>query len=174
MAAAGEDERTPGRDGVTPQAAARDETEAERIDRNYIELLQELRVAQTGTQILFAFLLTMAFTERFEDISDFQLGLYVVTLMAATAATAFLIAPVSYHRLVFRQQRKDELVTQGNRMAIAGLAMLAVALVGSVLLVLDVALERRLATILAAASALWFLVFWYALPLRYRRTSSRS
>src|SRR5947209_10039375 len=93
-----------------PDGWGRTETVLERWDRNFSELLQELRVAQTGVQVLFAFLLTLPFTNRFERITEVQRGTYVVTLVAAAAATALLIAPVSYHRLVFRQGRKPQLV----------------------------------------------------------------
>jgi len=89
---------------------ARSETEDERADRRYAELLQELRVAQTGVQFLFAFLLTLAFTQRFVRITDFQLGLYVGTLVASAVAAALLIGPVPFHRIVFRRGLKPRLV----------------------------------------------------------------
>src|SRR5256714_6588449 len=98
----------------------RSEAPLERWDRNFSELLQELRVAQTGVQVLFAFLLTLPFTNRFERITGVQRGTYVVTLVAAAAATALLIAPVSYHRLVFRQGRKPQLVRTGSKQATLG------------------------------------------------------
>jgi O-antigen/teichoic acid export membrane protein len=162
---------TPWRDEtVTAQARARNETEAQRIDRNYLELLQELRVAQTGTQILFAFLLTMAFTDRFEDITDFQRWVYVATLLSAAVASVLLIGPVPMHRMLFRRQLKNELVNAANRMAIAGLAMLAVALHGAVLLALDVALGGWVPFAAVGALAVWCVLLWYVVPLRYRRT----
>src|SRR3954470_16354530 len=98
----------------------RDETGLERWDRNFIELLQELRVAQTGVQILFAFLLTLPFTNRFGDVSDLDKVVYVITLIASAVATALLIAPVSHHRQVFREGRKPELVSTASRLAKAG------------------------------------------------------
>ena len=94
---------------------SRDETPQERADRNFTELLQELRVAQTGVQILFAFLLTLPFSSRFADISARDRVAYVVTLLASAAAAVLLIAPVSYHRLVFRRNRKQELVQTAAR-----------------------------------------------------------
>src|SRR5690349_19677592 len=115
-----------GRDTEAPAPAAsgRDETPLERWDRNFTELLQELRVAQTGVQILFAFLLTLPFTNRFTAVTGFERGVYVVTLVAAAAATALLIAPVSYHRIVFRQGRKPQLVLIASRLAALGLLCL--------------------------------------------------
>src|SRR5436190_19904603 len=99
-----------GREDETLTGTGRDETPLERWDRNFSELLQELRVAQTGVQVLFAFLLTLPFTNRFERIAGVDRYTYVCTIAAAAAATALLIAPVSYHRLVFRQGRKRQLV----------------------------------------------------------------
>jgi RsiW-degrading membrane proteinase PrsW (M82 family) len=146
-------------------AAGRDETEAERLDRNYAELLQELRVTQTGVQILFAFLLTLAFTQRFPQIDSFQRATYVVTLLFAAAAAALLIAPVAFHRVVFRQNQKREVVFNANRMAQGGLAFLLVAMVGAVLLILEVTLGRGPALWLAGLVAAWFLLFWLVVPL---------
>jgi len=149
---------------------ARGETETERLDRNYSDLLQELRVSQAGVQILFAFLLTLAFTQRFRDITLFQRNVYVVTLLCTAAAAALIIGPVSYHRLVFRRRLKPALVTAANRMAIAGLALLFLAMVGSVLLIMDVVLEGGIVGWITAGTAVWYLVLWYAIPLYARIT----
>jgi hypothetical protein len=149
------------------------ETTAERLDRNYNELLQELRVAQAGVQILFAFLLTLAFSQRFAETSSFQRGTYVVTLLFAAGAAALLIAPVAFHRIVFRQRQKDELVEAANRLALGGLAMLMVAMVGALLLILDVVLGGARAVLLTALGAAWFLGFWLVLPLTRRQPSAR-
>jgi hypothetical protein len=150
---------------------ARGESEAERIDRNFNDLLQELRVSQAGVQILFAFLLTLAFSQRFEDITTFQRNVYIVTLLCTAAATALIIGPVSYHRLVFRRRLKPTLVNASNRMAIGGLAFLFLAMVGSVLLITDVVLGGGIVGWITAGTAAWFLIFWYAIPLRARITS---
>jgi hypothetical protein len=158
--------RQPGRPGAAPPE--RHETEAERLDRNYSELLQELRVAQAGVQILFGFLLSLAFTQRFETTTSLQRAVYVGTLLLATAAAALLIAPVPFHRLVFRRRQKDDLVETSNRLALAGLVALFLAMVGAVLLILDVVLGHLLAAVLAAAVAVWFLVLWFVLPLPAR------
>ena len=154
---------------VSPHARARGETEEQRLDRNYVELLQELRVAQTGTQILFAFLLTMAFTPRFVEINEFQRGLYVVILVTAALATVLIIGPVSFHRIVFRRRQKRALVESANLLAIGGLVLLAVSMTGSVLLVLDVVIGGVPAMWLTALVAAWFIGFWYVLPFVYRR-----
>jgi high-affinity Fe2+/Pb2+ permease len=156
----------PAHEGYAP----RDETEAERLDRNYGELLQELRVVQTGVQILFAFLLTLAFTERFTRISGFQRGTYVLTLLFAAAATAFLIAPVAFHRIVFRHQQKDDLVRNAHRMALGGISCLLVAMVGAVLLILEVTLGQPAAYWYTAGVAAFFLLWWLVFPLVSRTT----
>jgi len=147
---------------------ARGETEAQRLDRNLMELLQELRVAQTGIQILFAFLLTLPFSARFDQTTAFQRNLYVLTLLSAAGATALLIAPVSVHRFVFRLRKKEQLVRTANWLAHGGLAFLAVAVVTAVLLVLLEVMGTGAARWYAAGAAVWFLAFWYALPLWIR------
>jgi hypothetical protein len=151
-------------------AQARDENDEERLDRNFLELLQELRVAQAGVQILFAFLLSLAFTQRFGELTRIQRGIYVVALVTAAVAAALFIAPVAWHRLLFRRRRKHELVDAGNRMALAGLAALLVSVVAAVLLIVDVTLGAVAAVPITALVALWYLVFWCALPIwsRYR------
>ena len=116
----------------------RDETELERWDRNFTELLQELRVAQTGVQILFAFLLTLPFQARFTKTDSLDHVVYGVTLVAATIATAALIAPVSFHRLMFRRGQKPQLVLIASRLAQVGLGALTVSIAGAVFLVMAV------------------------------------
>lgn len=155
------------RDGqhVTGGQPARGESEAERLDRNYNELLQELRVAQVGVQILFASLLTVAFTERFRQVTTEQRTTYVVTLLAAAAATAFLIGPVSFHRMVFRRSLKEELVRNAHRMALGGLACLVVAVVGAVVLILDVVLGQTPAIWYGVGVAAFFIMLWLVVPL---------
>jgi len=144
----------------------RHETELERADRNFTELLQELRVAQTGVQILFAFLLTIPFAQGFAGVDTFRRLVYVGTLLACAGATALLVAPVSFHRIVFRKHHKRELVAATNVLAQGGLALLALSLVGSLLLVVDVVLGRPAGLLLAGATALLFVLLWYVLPLR--------
>jgi hypothetical protein len=151
----------------------RRETPSERADRNFNELLQELRVAQTGVQILFAFQLTLCLQSRFPDIDDFQRVVYVASIVFCACAMAMLIGPVSLHRRLFRTGRKPVLVEVTSRLAKVGLALLLLALVCSLLFVLDIALDRVLALSLTAGVALVFVLVWYVLPiLVHRRTSS--
>jgi MFS family permease len=146
----------------------RDETILERWDRNFTELLQELRVAQTGVQILFAFLLTLPFSARFGDVTSVDRFAYVATLIATATATAFLIAPVSYHRRVFRQGRKPELVRMATALAQAGLAALLIAITGAVFLVLNVVTGIGAALGISATVAALYVILWYLLPMRGR------
>ena len=148
----------------------RHETEAERLDRNYGELLQELRVAQTGVQILFAFLLGAAFTPRFVDLTRAQRGLYVATLTLAAWAAATLIAPVMYHRLLFRERRKDRIVAVTHRCAVVGLSLMLLCLMGALALAAGLVLGRW-SIGLAVGTGLTFSVLWFLLPMRHRRRS---
>jgi hypothetical protein len=147
-------------------AQARGETPMQRADRAYGEILQEVRVAQTGVQILFAFLLALAFQARFPAISSFQRGVYVVTLLLCAAATALLIAPAAFHRMIYRRRLKQHLVRVANRLAITGLALLLLSMVSAVLLIMDVVLGLMPALLLAAAVFTWFTMWWFVLPLR--------
>lgn len=149
-------------------AAGRNETEAQRLDRNYGELLQELRVAQVGVQILFASLLTVVFNQRFTTISSLQRGTYVVTLLAAACAVALLVGPVAFHRIVFRHNQKDDLVRVSHRMALGGLACLAVAIVGAVLFILEEVLGQTPAFWYSAGVAAVFLLLWVVVPVTSR------
>jgi hypothetical protein len=151
----------------------RSECDLERADRNMNELLQELRVAQTGVQILFAFLLTLVFQQRFADITEAQRWTYVVTLLLSVVTAGLLVAPAAVHRVTFQRGLKMETVLLGHRLFTAGLAMLAVTLAGGVLLVLDVAVGRWFAVPVALAALLLLLALWYLLPLpllRHART----
>jgi uncharacterized protein DUF6328 len=147
----------------------RDETPDERADRNYDELLQELRVAQTGVQILFAFLLTIPFQQRFSQAVATDLRwVYLFTLLSAAVATAFIIAPVSQHRVLFRRHRKPVLVTWGDRLAKCGLVSLAVAMLGAVYLVVSVVSTRVTAAAFLIGLSVLFLLLWLVQPLRLR------
>ena len=146
----------------------RNETELERCDRNLVELLQEVRVAQTGVQIMFAFLLTVPFTARFGTLSRFQEVLYFVILMAAGAAALLLIAPTSYHRILFRLGDKEHLVRAANRLTILALAFVAVAIVGAILLISDLLFSVELAAAATGCAAALCLISWYVVPLRRR------
>jgi membrane-bound acyltransferase YfiQ involved in biofilm formation len=115
----------------------RSEEEQERLNRQMTELLNELRVAMPGVQVLFAFLLAVPFQQRFQEVNDFQRDVYFVTLLAAMVATAFLIAPSAYHRIAFGQHEKPNIILVGTVQFICGLIALAIAMNGAVLLVTD-------------------------------------
>lgn len=149
----------------------RDETEAERADRNMLELLQELRVAVTGVQVLFAFLLAVPFTEGWDDVTAFQKKTYFVTLLLSAAATALLIAPSPYHRLNFRMRDKRHIVDVASRWAIAGVACLALAMTGAVMLVTDFLFGSATVAVTTAATLLMFALLWFAIPLARRLSS---
>jgi hypothetical protein len=143
------------------------ESEQQRLNRNMNELLQELRVSQTGVQILFAFLLTLPFTQRFKEVTTFQRDVYFVSLLLAGAASAFFIAPVSIHRVLFRRKEKARLIAASNWMALAGLACIAVAMVGVILLIADFLFGPVTAAVVAGFAGLLFAALWYALPLSW-------
>ncbi|WP_338675105.1 DUF6328 family protein [Streptomyces sp. SCSIO 30461] len=152
---------------------ARDETETERADRNFAELLQELRVIQTGVQILFAFLLTLAFTARFPSLDSFQRGTYVTTLMLAVVAAALFTAPAAVHRGLFRRGAKKEIVSVSSRLAGMGLAVLTLALTSAVLLVVDVVHGTPEGVTAAAATLFVCVMLWGVLPLGMARKFDR-
>ncbi|MCW2614639.1 MAG: hypothetical protein JWN08_1633 [Frankiales bacterium] len=150
--------------------ARRHENELERADRNWDELLGELRVTQTGVAILFSVLLTVPFSARFDDVTGFQRGVYLTALVLSAATTVTLIAPVAYHRLLFSRGKKPALVVLGHRLARLGLALLCLTF-GAVLLVLDVLLDGTTAVLLGAGFTVGTAVLWFVPPmlLRYRR-----
>ncbi|NEC18688.1 DUF6328 family protein [Streptomyces parvus] len=143
----------------------REETQEERADRQWSELLQELRVAQTGVQILFGFLLAVVFQSRFEDLGDADRNIYVVTVMLGSATAAALIGPVSYHRLLTGRRMKPETVIWASRMTVLGLVLLFCTMCSTLLLILRVALHNETALWLVGGIALWFLVCWFVFPL---------
>jgi hypothetical protein len=148
----------------------RDETEAQRVDRNMAELLQELRVAGLGVQVLFGFLLSLPFTTRFTTLSGAQVNLYVATVLLAALSAALLTAPVAYHRLVFRRHEKERLLHVANRLAIVGLMTVALAISAAVLLVVSVVLSGVAIPLITAATVATFAGLWFGLPLQARRT----
>ncbi|MEV0006444.1 DUF6328 family protein [Micromonospora sp. NPDC050980] len=150
----------------------RDESEQERADRHFDELLQELRVAQTGVQILFAFLLTLPFTQRFGILGDGQRAAYLTTLLLAAVATVCLIAPVNHHRILFHRDRKSDFVAAASRMALAGLSSLWLAIVGAVYLVIDVVMGTPAAVAVGAGLATAFVAVWYLLPMAQHARSA--
>jgi hypothetical protein len=152
----------------------RNETELERDDRNLVELLQEARVVQTGVQILFGFLLTIAFQPRFEKLSSFQKGVYLGTLVAAATTLVMLTAPTSWHRILFRQGDKEHLVEVANRFMVVGLTTMGLTIVGVVMLLSDVAFPPWLTVLVTAVAVLACSVLWYVMPLRRRRALNRG
>lgn len=147
----------------------RDETEAERLDRNWTELLQELRVTQTGTQILTGFLLTIPFQQRFGELGTYQLTVYLIMVVFAAIATILALAPVSLHRAMFRKGAKSVIVRWSNRLLIAALACVAITLTGTALLIFDVVVGRT-AGLAAGATALAVTgLAWAGLPAMTRR-----
>jgi hypothetical protein len=150
-----------------------DESEKERLDRNLLELLNELRVALPGVQVLFAFLLTVPFTQRFASLTTTQEKVYYATLLCTTASTILLIAPSAHHRINFRQQDKAYIVFLANRMTIAGLGLLALAMSGVVFLITDVLYGSTATGIATAGALLAFAVMWYAIPI-WRRLRRRA
>jgi hypothetical protein len=170
------DDRLPGTlpgnpDQVTSEnnpSSGSDETEHQQLARNMGELLQELRVAQAGVQILFAFLLSVTFTARFGEASTLQRVTFLVTVLLTTVSAALLIAPVAWHRLYFRQGRRLDIIRWGNRFALSGLAALAAAMSGAVLLATSTVVDGVAAIIIACAALVLFSALWLALPLSKR------
>lgn len=148
--------------------SGRDESEGERLDRNLGELLQELRVALPGVQVLFAFLLAVPFQTNFTKITPFQERVYFATLLCTALSAALLIAPSSYHRMTFRLQQKRDLIHLSNRFTIAGLAFLALAMTGAIVLITDVLFGVVATVVAGAGAAATFAFLWYVLPLRRR------
>jgi uncharacterized protein DUF6328 len=159
---------------VEDRPSGRDETEGERLDRNLGELLQELRVALPGVQVLFAFLLAVPFQQNFTEITTVQKKVYFATLLCTAISAALLISPTAYHRMTFRFHQKRWLVLVANRMAIAGLAFLALAMTGAVTLITDVLFGPLATAAFGFATFAMFAVLWLALPLRRRLSLRRE
>ncbi len=152
---------------VTPDRAHEQEGEEAREtrDRQVMEVLQELRVAITGGQILFGFLLTVPFAQGWKDTDDFQRTLFLITLLSIAAATGCFIAPTAAHRIRFHQRDRSFLVAYANRAAIAGLACLLVAMESALLLVTDFVFSRTTAIVASGAIAVLLLSLWFVVPL---------
>ena len=148
----------------------REETKAEQLDRNFNEQLQEVRIALAGVQILFAFLLTLPFQQRFETLTGFQRNIYLVTLVAAAVSVVLFTAPVAAHRVLFREGVKDFIVRYASRLTATGLFTLVVAVIGGTVLVLDVMLTHTLSLAIGGLLALGALVLWVAVPLWHKST----
>jgi hypothetical protein len=158
---------------MVDRPSGREESEDERLDRNLGELLQELRVALPGVQVLFAFLLAVPFQQNFTDISRFEERVYFATLLCTAISAALLISPSAYHRLTFHLQQKRQLVFLANRLTIAGLGFLALAMTGAIVLITDVLFGGIATALFGAAAAAMFVVLWGVLPLRRRLSLAR-
>jgi hypothetical protein len=151
---------------ASKHAARKHEDEAERLDRELIELLNELRVVMPGVQVLFGFLLTVPFQQGFHDIDPFQRDVYFATLLLTAASAAFLMAPSAFHRLTFRAGQKPYLVQLGTRQTIVGLVFLALAMNGVLLLLTDILFQSLTVAITVACSATLFGWLWFGVALR--------
>lgn len=153
-----------------PPSPERNETPAEKLDRNWSELLQELRVTQTGIQILVGFLLTLPFQARFGDLDPVLVWVFLTAVVFSMLATALMVAPVTAHRLLFRRHAKDLLVRSADTMAKAGLAFLALAVVAALTLIFGFVLDVTSGLIAGGLGLAVFLVLWLVVPLRLART----
>ncbi len=144
------------------------ETEYERTARELAELLQELRVMLPGVQVLFAFLLTVPFSARFGSVSPLQQNVFFATLVCTALATGLLLAPSAHHRLLWRQQARERRLRVANRLAIAGMILLVLAMVGVMFVITDVLFGSVLASAVAAAITAFLLYVWFVMPIRYR------
>jgi hypothetical protein len=147
------------------RGSGRDETPAERLDRNLEELLQELRVMLPGVQVLFAFLLVVPFNQRFVEVTAFQKDLYLGTLLCAAGASACLIAPSIQHRIAFRTQDKENLIFRANQLVIAGGVLLAVAMTGAIWLATGFLFRDTVTAVAVVIVAAAFATLWFGVPL---------
>lgn len=160
-------------DAGTGRRRGRDETEEERADRMWTELIQEVRVAQMGVQILFGFLLTVVFQPKYEQLPDTDRTIYLITVVLGAAATGALIGPVSLHRLVSGRRVKPQAVRWASRLTLLGLVLLLATTTASLLLILRVATHDGFVPYLVAGVVAWYLLCWFVLPLwtRHRHTA---
>jgi len=147
--------------GETERREERSEDEQERLNRQMIELLNELRVAMPGVQVLFGFLLTVPFQQGFRQVTEFQETVYFVTLVAAAVATAFLIAPSAYHRVMFEAHDKPKIIHIGTGQMLVGLAALAIAMNGAVLLVTDVLFDAGTVAVTVTVLGTLYFTLWF-------------
>ena len=145
--------------------ADRYETPGETLDRDYSEILQEVRVAQTGVHLLLAFLLTLAFTPKFGAFNEIERNIYVASLVLGAASNALLIAPAPFHRLMGRRRLRRQLVRASGRFALCGVTLLMLALTSSLLLILEVVVDTHQATWIAGGTLGWFALWWYVAPI---------
>lgn len=151
----------------------RDETESERNDRNWTEILQELRVIQTGTQILTGFLLTLAFQQRFTALDAYQVDTYLALVIVAALATALALSPVALHRALFRRRAKGAIVKIANVMLKATLTAVGLTLTGTAMLIFDVVVSREAGVIAGVVALVVVILAWLAMPTVVRRNYPR-
>ncbi|MFJ7065827.1 DUF6328 family protein [Streptomyces sp. NPDC101115] len=173
MTKAGSEGKGPEEPDADGMIRGRHETPEERADRRWNELMQEIRVAQTGVQILFGFLLTVVFTQRYPELPATDRTIYIITISLGSAATGALIGPVSFHRLVAGRRLKPRAVNWASRLTFLGLVLLLATLACALLLVLRVATGATFVPWLVTGLVIWYLLCWFALPLwvRSRHTS---
>jgi hypothetical protein len=159
-----------GHEAATGGSASGDgeESHSQRVNRELIELLNELRVALPGVQVLFAFLLAVPFAQGFAQTNDFQRDLFFGTLLTTAISTALLIAPSAYHRINFRQRDKEQMLSTSNALTIAGLVFLALAIVGAVALIADFMYGPAVPVLCAGVGTVLFATLWFALPVLRR------
>ena len=145
-----------------------EESAAQQLTRNLNELLQEIRVAQAGVQILFGFLLSIAFTDRYASTSGYVRVIHLVTVLFATVAVALLTAPAAWHRVLFRLGKREKIIDVADRLMLAGLASLAFAMTGTVLLLAEMVIGGWAAIVCGMLAAGLFALLWFALPIRHR------
>ncbi|MGW7490610.1 DUF6328 family protein [Streptomyces sp. NPDC054786] len=150
--------------GPRDTSQGRHESPEERADRRWNELLQEVRVIQTGVQILFAFLLTVVFTPRFVTLGQTDKAIYVVTVLLGAATTGALIGTVTFHRLVTGHRLKPETVLWASRLAVLGIVLLLGTVASALLLILRIALHNSVVVWIVAGLVAWFVICWFALP----------
>lgn len=146
-----------------------DPDDYDRLSLNWNELIQEVRVIQTGVQILTGFLLTVPFTQRFGELNDLQVSVYLAVLAGAAATTALVMAPAAFHRMLFRRGAKLWTVEAGNKCVIAGLSLLALTLSGVLFLVFDVVLGVGTAALTAGTALVVFAALWWVVPVKLRK-----
>ena len=154
-----------GYDTIIGKEERRGEDQKQRVNRELIELLNELRVALPGVQVLFAFLLTIPFSQGYAKLTGPERNVYAISLLLAAGATALLIAPTAYHRLHFRMGNKERILMTSNRLAISGLLLLGGAIACAVFVVMAVVFGAGWGSALAAGTAVWVGWFWFGLPL---------
>jgi hypothetical protein len=152
---------------------SRGESVGQRLDRDYGEILQEVRVAQTGVHVLLAFLLTLAFTPKFGSFTELERNIYVACLVLGAASNALLIAPAPFHRLMAQRRLKRQLVRASGRFAFFGVTLLMLALTASLLLILEVVVDSQQSTWIAGGTLGWFALWWYVAPIWSRIRNRR-